>query len=102
MSIKQDLLRYIDAGYPIIYINSYEESKTDRIIAEAIGGREGLEWNGADGFVKFKNKQTLVPDKTLLETLKLLSVEGELERKILILKDIHPYLEEREVSVSGI
>lgn len=97
MSIKQDLLRYIDAGYPIIYINSYEESKTDRIIAEAIGGREGLEWNGADGFVRFKNKQTLVPDKTLLETLKLLSVEGELERKILILKDIHPYLEDREI-----
>ena len=97
MSIKQDLLRYIDAGYPIIYINSYEESKTDRIIAEVIGGRDGIEWNGADGFVKFKNKQVQFENHTLLQTLSMLDNDGGLERKILIIKDVHPYLEDRNI-----
>lgn len=97
MSLKQDLIRYIDAGYPIIYINSFEETKTDRIISEVIGGREALEWNGANGFVSFKTKQALIPNKTLLETLRMLSVERELDRKILVLKDVHSYLEEREI-----
>lgn len=97
MSVKNELMKYIDAGYPIIYINSFEEVKTDRIIEEVMGGREGLEWNGANGFVNFKNKQTLIPNKTLVETLKLLSIDKELDRKLLVLKDIHAYLEDRDV-----
>ena len=43
MHLKNNLKKYIDAGYPIIYINSFEEVKTDGIIQEAMGGREGLE-----------------------------------------------------------
>lgn len=97
MSIKKDLIRYIDAGYPIIYINSFEETKTDGIISEVIGGSKPLEWNGADGFVNFKSKQAFINDRTLPETLRMLSAPGELDRKALILKDVHPYLEDREV-----
>lgn len=98
MSIKQDLTRYLDAGFPIIYINSFEETKTDRIISDARNGRELLEWNGAGGFVNFDSKQPFIGDKTLSQTLRLLSCDqNELDRKILVLKDVHPYLEEREV-----
>lgn len=44
MQLKEELIRYLDAGYPILYINSYEELKTDRIIQEAVGNRVILEW----------------------------------------------------------
>ena len=98
MHLKNNLKKYIDAGYPIIYINSFEEVKTDGIIQEAMGGREGLEWNGANGFVSFKNKQPLIPDKSLSETLKLLLNDNELDRKFLVLKDIAGYLDELDVT----
>ena len=54
MKLKEQLIKYVDAGYPIIFINSFEEIKTDAIIKEVMGGREGLEWNGAKGFVPYK------------------------------------------------
>ncbi len=98
MKLKNQLIKYIDAGYPIIYINSFEEVKTDGIIKEVMGGREGLEWNGARGFVDFRTKQPLIEGKSLIETLRLLDTDNELDRKFLVLKDASGYLEEQEVT----
>lgn len=98
MKLKDRLIRYADAGYPIIYINSFEEVKTDSIIKEVMGGREGLEWNGAKGFVDFRTKQPLIEGKSLVETLRLLDTDNELDRKFLVLKDSAGYLEEQEVT----
>ena len=92
MKLKDNLQHYIDAGYPIIYIDTFEERKTDGIISSVIGGREAVEWNGAKGFVDFKTKQPLIENKTLAETLRLLNIDDDFDGKILILKDIHPYL----------
>lgn len=97
MNMKGKLIRYIDSGFPIIYINSFEEIKTDGIIREVMGGREALEWNGANGFVDFKNKKTLIGNKSLVETLKLLNIDNELDRKLLVLKDVYNHLDEPEV-----
>ncbi|MCM1315982.1 MAG: AAA family ATPase [Muribaculaceae bacterium] len=98
MNIKQNLICYIDAGYPIIYINSFEEVKADKLIKEVTGRREGLEWNEAKGFVDFRTKRPLIEGKGLVETLRLLDTDDELERKFLVLKDISSYLEEQEVT----
>ena len=94
MKIKDSLISYIDSGYPIIYINSFEEIKTDSIIREVMGGREGLEWNGAFGFCSFKTKQAFMDDKSLAETLRMLASDSELERKFLVIKDAHLYLDD--------
>lgn len=98
MKLKNQLIKYVDAGYPIIYINSFEEVKTDGIIKEVMGGREGLEWNGAKGFVDFRTKCPLISGKSLVETLRLLDTDNELDRKFLVLKDASGYLEEQEVT----
>lgn len=34
-SIGDKLVQYCDAYYPIVYIDTYEDAKTDSIIAEA-------------------------------------------------------------------
>lgn len=97
MGIKSEIIQYADAGYPILYINSFEETKVDKVIREAMGGREGLEWNGANGFVDFDTKQTLIPNKPLADTLVFLSANNKLSRKFLAIKDAHLYFDDPTV-----
>ena len=85
-TVKDNLSKYIDAGFPILYICTYEEAKTDGYIASAAGRREVLEWNGADGFVDFKTKSK--NDWTLEATLDFLKKSNkDLNRKLLVIKD---------------
>ena len=100
MKIKDSLINYVYAGYPIIYINSFEETKTDAMIREVMGGREGLEWNGVAGFCSFETKQSYLEDKTLAETLRMLAVDTQLDRKYLVIKDAHLYLDDPIVITS--
>ena len=86
-TVQNHLSRYIDAGFPILYIYTYEEAKADRYIASVAGRREVLEWNGADGFVNFKTKIPLIPNQTLEATLAFLKTGKELNRKLLVIKD---------------
>lgn len=98
MNLKEELIKYLDAGYPILFINSYEEIKTDIIIRRTIGNRKILEWNGATGFSDFNTKNALIEDKTIIDTLRFLSADDDnLDRKLLLLKDMVPYLEDPEV-----
>ena len=57
LTLKEKLGRYIDACFPIIYINSYEEEKIDRIIKDTIGKKNAYEWNSALGILDFKSKE---------------------------------------------
>ena len=97
MQINKALNSYLDAGFPIIYINSFEETKVDKLISSVVGGRKGLEWNGSQGFCDFRTKQNLIPDKSLAETLSLLCADNELDRKFLVIKDAHLYFEDPKV-----
>lgn len=98
MNLKEEMIKYLDAGYPILYINSYEEIKTDAIIKRTVGNRKIIEWNGATGFSDFITKNSLLPDKSLADTLRFLSSDTDnLDRRLLILKDIVPYMEDSEV-----
>lgn len=94
MKIKESLSKYVDAGYPIIYINSFEETKTDAIIRDVMGGRIGREWNGARGFCDFNNKTPFMEDLTLAQTLQKMISEKDLDRKFLVIKDAHLYMDD--------
>lgn len=99
MKIKEALIKYVDSGFPIIYINSFEEIKTDALIREAMGGRKGLEWNASRGFCDFRTKSPLLADQSLAETLKTLCVSGDLERRFLVIKDAHLFFDDPAVIV---
>lgn len=94
MKINKALNSYLDAGFPIIYINSFEENKVDNIITSVMGGRKGLEWNGSQGFCDFKSKVCQIPNQSLADTLKMLCGDNELDRKFLVIKDAHLYFED--------
>lgn len=86
-TVQNNLGNYIDAGFPILYICTFEESKADRYITAVAGRREVLEWNGAGGYVNFKSKIPFIPNYSLEATLTFLRKGNELNRKILVIKD---------------
>ena len=79
--LKDKLNQYIDAGFPILYINSFEDDKVDDIIREIGDRKEIIEWNGARGMVNFTTKAPqLISAGGLSETLNLFLVKDELVR----------------------
>lgn len=96
--LKKKMSRYLDAGFPILYINSFEEEKVDALISSLKGGREVVEWNGARGLVDFETKAPLSLGGGLADVLELFLSREELEGKILVLRDIHKNLESPEVT----
>lgn len=96
-SLKSKLVRYIDAGFPIIYINTFEEDKVDTIISEISSGKEVYEWNETNGYIDFETKAPVQEDCTLEQMLDQLKTRNLLDRKIIILKDIAPYLDEPKI-----
>ena len=96
-SLKSKLVRYIDAGFPIIYINTFEEDKVDVIISEISNGKEIYEWNETNGYIDFETKAPMQEDCTLEQMLDQLKTRNLLDRKIIILKDIAPYLDKPKI-----
>lgn len=98
MKLEQNLIRYIDAVFPILYINSYEEKKVDEIIKKSAGGRAIFEWNGVNGFVDFNTKVSYpMNHESLADVLKFLLDSNDIDGSLIVLKDVQPFLEEPKV-----
>lgn len=96
-TLKAKLVRYIDAGFPIIYINTFEEDKVDAIISEISYGKEVYEWNETNGYIDFVNKTPLQEECGLEQMLDQLKTMELLDRKIIMLKDTVSYLEDPKI-----
>lgn len=98
MGLKEKMMQYIDAGYPILYINSYEEEKIDHIVNASAAGRKILEWNGTLGLCDFITKKSYdLADPSLQGALQLLIKGNDLDGKILVLKDTQRILETPDI-----
>lgn len=96
-TLKAKLVRYIDAGFPIIYINTFEEDKVDAIISEISYGKKVYEWNETNGYIDFVNKTPLQEECGLEQMLDQLKTMELLDRKIIMLKDTVSYLEDPKI-----
>lgn len=96
-TLKSKLIRYIDAGFPIIFINTFEEDKVDDIIREISAGKEVYEWNEINGYIDFETRCPIQVDCGLELTLDQLTSEDLLDRKIMLLKDITAYLDDSKI-----
>ena len=93
-SISKKILHYVDAQYPMLYLNTFEETKIDKIIKDVAYGRDILEWNASKGLVQFENKVPLLDSMANLENvLDILISDDELNGKILVIKDIHHFMD---------
>ena len=96
-TLKTKLPRYIDAGFPIIYMNTFEEDKVDSIISAFSSSKEIVEWNETNGYIDFENKAPFIEDCTFEMLLDELKNPVILEGKLVVLKDITSYLEEPRI-----
>lgn len=107
MTLKENLTRHLDAGFPILYINSFEESRIEDIIRDISDRRTVATWSIAKGYGEYfvKNDEIewrVAPSKD--ETTELAAVlntklayDNELERTILVIKDAHMVLEDDQI-----
>lgn len=88
---------YMDAQYPIIHLDTYEEGRAERILGEVCSGYDIFEWNTAKGLVDFKSKNPLKIELNDLETVLNYFNQiksSELNRKAIIIKDIQHYIKD--------
>lgn len=96
-TLKSKIARYMDAGFPIIYVNTFEEDKVDEIIMAISSGKEVYEWNETNGYIDFETKTALIEDCTLEMMLDQLKQIEMLDRKIILLKDVISYLDNARI-----
>lgn len=97
LTTREKIGRYIDAGFPIIYLNSAEDEKCDALIKEIAGNTGIIEWNAATGFWDGKDK-VREDEWQLIDVLGLVNRDQKaIEDKIIVLKDIHPYLDDPKI-----
>ena len=105
-SLSERMTLYMDAGFPILYIATFEEDKADRAIEEAAGNREVVEWN-VRGLL-FKHAKEKVDGVALPEALgnfanpnqtgsEKFAKRYDLQRRVLVLKDAQQFLEAPDV-----
>ena len=99
MSLLESIIQYFNARYPILYIESFEETKVDRIIAEAMKKVElthGYEWNAATGYCDFFTKSPDDTEISLAAKLKSLADESdaELDKSFLVIKDSNQFMDD--------
>lgn len=107
MNLKKDLSRYLDAGFPILYINSFEESKVEETIRSIADRWHVSVWGIAKGYGEYyvddgkviwsvpQRKDEMLELHSVLESK--LMFEGELNRTIFILRDAHIALKDEQI-----
>lgn len=112
-TLKQSVSRYLDAGFPLLYIHTFEEAKTEELLRQAAERRTILTWSVAGGYGEYRGDtgEWLVPQSRSLDgdaalpALELLakvmavklSTPRELARTLFVLKDAHLALESSEI-----
>ncbi|SHJ70888.1 AAA+-type ATPase, SpoVK/Ycf46/Vps4 family [Hathewaya proteolytica DSM 3090] len=99
-SIIDKLTLYMDAQYPIIHLDTYEEGRAERILGEACRNYQIFEWNTAKGFVDFQSKENL--DEGLNSLEMVLSYFNQIQKsdlngKAIIIKDIQHYIKDFKI-----
>lgn len=95
-TLQNTLIRYMDAGFPILYLNTFEEEKAEIMIRSVIGGKKIMTWSMLGFIDEAENVRT---DWELKDTLwNMLQGTVPIDRKVLILKDIHSFFSDPEIA----
>ena len=104
MTLKENLSRYLDAGFPILYINTFEEANVEEIIKQVADRRTIATWSKARGYGEYSTKSnewTVPTSKEMFENLNSVlnskvSNIRDINRSIFVIKDAHIELEDND------
>ena len=98
--MKEELNILIQAQYPLIYLITPEEERTEQAIATIAKAmqRRVLVWSMTHGMVEFGQPSTVVQHSTVAPQMALQTTIRERDEKVIfIFKDLHPFLDSPEV-----
>ena len=106
-SLTERLNLYMDAGFPILYLETFEEDKAMQIIQKASSNRPLVEWN-MRGLFYPQTPELNMEDISLAEALKnfasphrmgneKFAQKFDLSRKVLVLKDTQSLIEQPDI-----
>lgn len=93
---KDLLTSYMDALFPIIYINHFDFKVIDDILKDITKGKNVIEYHDGLGILNFKTK-ALEKECDLVTFLKLSRDDGYDDETVILLKDVHSQLDNPEV-----
>lgn len=94
-ALLDELRLLIKARYPYIYLVSYEEERVERALRWLIGNQENrlIVWSSTRGFEGVPDPQGIS-----LDPFRALELVRTMEpRKLILFKDLHPYLQDPRV-----
>ena len=95
-SARDMLASYIDALYPIIYINHFDFKIIDDIVLDISDSRKVIEYNNGLGIGDFKT-MSVMKECDLFSFLKLVKDDGYDHSVFIVLKDVHTQLDNPEI-----
>ena len=99
MDFQSKIKWYIDAGFPILYLNTYEESKAEMAVKTAARGAAILAWDGTDRVYDISSEQVSIKYETVYTPFSEF-LDDRLtyqKRQILILKNIDTFIHDPAV-----
>ena len=94
---KQSLARYMDAAFPIIFVDSFEEDKIIDLVRSVFLNRDLLEWS-VRGISDIDHQSNLLP-LSLPDALDFfLNDTSNLQNKVLFIKSFHFFYDNPDVS----
>lgn len=101
-TVTKQIQHYLDAGFPILYVHTFEEMKVDQAIAAIAksAGKRVIEWQAAGGMLEWSasldagsgaHMKSPALDSDLEQTLVLWNDQNEMQQTLLVIKDGHPY-----------
>lgn len=95
---EENFKRYINAGLPIIYVDTLEDDTAKKIVLKICqdNGRDIAEWSLSGAYDYSDNYVVELPKADLASTLKLLIADDNLDNKVIILQDAHFFLDKPE------
>ena len=88
---KRNLVRYADAGLPILYVDTLEDDRAEKIIRELCDehDRDVIEWSLTGAWDFSGGQMMALPKADLAATLQLLIDNDDLDNKAMVLRDAH-------------
>ena len=97
--IQQAVRSCVESFYPILYLITFEEEDSDRMIEQLLDGRTAWEWNLSRGLVRFDTKMPMTEYRDLAGALENW-LDQELSSHFLIVKDAHLALRDNPVAIT--
>lgn len=96
---QNKIQHYMDAGFPVLYLNTYEEAKAEEAVKRAAGSGPILVWDGTDRICDISAASAAVKYETSNFTLaEILDDRLDYRKKqVLVLKNIDTFMDDPAV-----